>query len=101
MGVRARSYKMNIFCINHPHYRAIRRSKCQSCQLIFILKHQHTKVAGDVLGGLNPYQFLNLEEACEGIAVMPELSPSALEFTRKGESDGNLATRLASATVRT
>lgn len=84
MAVKARSYKLNIFCKKHPNYRGLRRSKCQSCQLIRILRWQHTRVAGDHLGGLNPYQFLNDPvEACEEIVVEPELVPSALEFTRK------------------
>jgi len=60
---------MNLVCKKHPAYEAKRRARCPSCQLLFILRWQWTKEAEYRLGGINPYQFLNLpiEQCCEEI----------------------------------
>ena len=91
MGVKASSYKLNIFCKKHPNYRANRASKCPSCLLIFIAKWQHDKTAEDRFKGFDPYLYggayvgLNFENAFRGIMVQEELAPSNLQFTKKPE----------------
>ena len=91
MGVKASSYKLNIFCKKHPNYRGIRiPKKCDSCALLYVLLHQHTEAGPDKLGNLNPYvYFLNvdLQQACQGLLVKPELAPSRLEFTKKPNTE--------------
>ena len=87
MAVKASSYQLNICCKKHPNCRGIRKPKnCDSCALLYVLLHQHAKDGPDKLGNLNPYAyFLNvdLQQACEGLLVKPELAPSKLEFTNK------------------
>jgi len=87
MGVKASSYKLNIFCKKHSNYRGKRKSKCPSCLLVFIGRWQHDKNAEDRFGGFDPYVYsgLNFEEAFRGIVVREELAPSSLRFTKKSE----------------
>ncbi len=63
-----------IRCRKHPRYRGIRMKRgkedCESCQLILILAHQHRKTAGEMLGGLNPFQFIDVESACEDLEIV-------------------------------
>ncbi len=62
-----------IRCRDHPRYRGMRPKKdkqyCPSCQVILILAHQHQKTADKMLGGLNPFQFFDLQQACENLDV--------------------------------
>lgn len=71
MSVKGR---LMIFCKQHPRYGATRWKRkryCASCHLLFILAHQNTKEAADVLGGLNPYQFIDapLEDAASELTA--------------------------------
>jgi len=87
VGVKASSYKLNIFCKKHPNYRGQRKSKCPSCLLIFIGRWQHDKNAEDRFNGFDPYVYsgLNFEEAFKRIMVQEELAPSNLQSTKKPE----------------
>jgi len=91
MSVKASSYALNVCCKKHPDYRGTRKPKnCDSCALLYVLLHQHAKDGSDKLGNLNPYAyFLNvdLQQACEGLLVKPELVPSKLEFTKKSNTE--------------
>jgi len=59
-----------IFCKDHPRYQAIRKPRvCESCALLYILRHQWEQDAEEKLGGLNPYQFINTDEGAEGLRV--------------------------------
>ncbi len=88
MVVKASSYKLNIHCKRHPNYRGTSKPKnCDSCALLFVLLHQYGENPDHYLGSLNPYNYfladVKLDQACEGLIVETELSPSKLEFTRK------------------
>ena len=70
-----------IRCRDHPWYRGMRPKKdkqyCPSCQVILILAHQqgqgldhHEGKADKMLGGLNPYQYFDLQQACENLEIV-------------------------------
>jgi hypothetical protein len=58
---------MRVVCMHHPKYKANRKSNCESCSLLYVLRWQYTKDADKKIGGINPYQFLDLETACDGL----------------------------------
>ena len=68
-----------INCRRHPRYRAVRRKSasrhCPACELLYILRWQHSLFAEDKLGSLNPYQFISgdVEEVAQDLHVRPRL----------------------------
>jgi hypothetical protein len=57
---------LEIKCKFHPKYQAVTRPRvhCGGCEMLFILRWQHTSRADEKLGSVNPYQELADLEAC-------------------------------------
>ena len=64
---------LRIRCVRHPRNKGLQRphTDCGACRLLYIFRYQHTKIAEQKLGGLNPYQFLprGLEGAFERLKI--------------------------------
>lgn len=69
---------LKIRCNEHPKYTAakspskLRKKQCPGCELLYILRWQHSKEPDKRLGSINPYQFLgDLEDTCAFLDAMP------------------------------
>lgn len=67
--------RLVIGCRKHRRYTGERKSNqyCDSCRLLYVLRHQWARDGERRLGSLNAYAYLigdvDLEEACSGIKV--------------------------------
>jgi len=85
MPQKKSSNRLRIRCRKHPRYNAERTTKkCASCSLVYILHYQHTKQAGNLLGGIDPYQFIDdLKGALEYLEIWRDTGLKPLIASKK------------------